>query len=89
MYLYLGGDVVVKNEDIIGVFDIDTTTVSKASRNYLNNSEKSGRLTYVSYELPKSFVVCSKDNKETVYISQISSATLEKRAKSFLPKGDY
>lgn len=89
MYLYLGGDVVVKNEDVIGIFDIDTTTVSKISRNYLNNSEKNGRLTYVSYELPKSFVVCSKDNKETVYISQISSATLEKRAKSFLPKGDY
>ena len=89
MYLYLGGDVVVKIEDVIGIFDIDTTTVSKISRNYLNNSEKNGRLTYVSYELPKSFVVCSKDNKETVYISQISSATLEKRAKSFLPKGDY
>ena len=89
MYLYLGGDVVVKNEDVIGIFDIDTTTVSKISRTYLNTSEKNGRLTYVSYELPKSFVVCSKDNKETVYISQISSATLEKRAKSFLPKGDY
>ncbi len=34
----------------------------------------------VSMELPKSFVVCEKNGRETVYISQISTATLLRRA---------
>ena len=36
MYLHLGQDTVVKKKDIIGIFDMDTTTVSKISRDYLN-----------------------------------------------------
>jgi hypothetical protein len=35
-----------------------------------------------TYEMPKSFVVClDKDFTETVYISQMSCATLLKRSK--------
>ena len=36
----------------------------------------------VSFELPKSFVVCEKNGKITVYISQLSSKTLIKRSQS-------
>ena len=36
MYLHLGGDKVVKTKDIIGIFDMDTSTVSKNTRDYLN-----------------------------------------------------
>jgi len=45
------------------------------------DAEKGGRVCNVTMELPKSFVVCvDRDGTETVYISQISSATLLKRA---------
>ncbi len=86
MYLHLGEDTIVKTKDIIGIFDLDTTTVMKASRTFINKAEKEKRTVTVSYELPKSFVVCKgKEEKEkTVYISQLSSTTLENRSKTFL-----
>ena len=81
MYLHLGGDKVVKTKDIIGIFDMDTSTVQKNTRDYLQKAEKSGEVVTVSYELPKSFILCSeKKRSQKVYISQISSATLQKRS---------
>lgn len=80
MYLHLGQDTVIKKEEILGIFDIDTSTVSKITRDYLSRKEKDGNCVTVSYELPGSFVVClDKDNNETVYISQLSASTLAKR----------
>ncbi len=81
MYIHLGSDTVVKTKDIIGIFDIETTTVSKKSREFLNKAEKKKSVINVSYELPKSFIVCAETGKkeQKVYISQISSSTLLKR----------
>lgn len=83
MYLFLGQDTVIKSEDVIGIFDMDTSTISKKTRDYLANAEKLGNVVNVTYELPKSFVVCSGNNrngKSKVYISQLSTATLKKRS---------
>ncbi len=80
MYLHLGQDTVIRKEEIIGIFDIDTSTVALNTRNYLTRKEKDGNCVTVSYELPGSFVVCAdKKGTETVYISQLSAATLLKR----------
>ena len=88
MYLHLGQETVVKKRDIIGIFDLDTTTVSKISRNYISGAEKNGEVVNVSFELPKSFIVCSEKNKDkTVYISQISSQTLLKRSEGIIEGG--
>lgn len=85
MYLHLGQDIVVKSDEIIGIFDLDNTTVKKTTRDYLKKAQKDGKVINVSDELPKSFVVCSNDDKDEVYINQISSTTLYKRA-AFLRK---
>ena len=58
MYLHLGGDVVVRSSDIIGIFDIENTSVSKLTKEYLGEQEKRHRVITVSPELPKSFIVC-------------------------------
>ena len=81
MYKHLGADTVVKTKDIIGIFDIESTTVSKWSRDFLSKAEKKKSVINVSYELPKSFIVCAEAGKkeQKVYISQISSSTLLKR----------
>ncbi len=80
MYLHLGHDTVIKKNDILGIFDMDTATVSKNTRDYLSKKEKDGKCVTVSFELPGSFVVCTdKDKNETVYISQLSASTLYKR----------
>lgn len=79
MYLHLGGDVVILKKNILGIFDLDTATISKHTKNYLALAEKEGRVINVSYELPKSFVVCVDNGEVKVYISQISPQTLSKR----------
>ena len=83
MYLHLGHSTVITTDDLIGIFDMDVTTVMKSSRDYLSRAEKKGEVVNVSYELPKSFVVCSEgNNSKKVYITQIAPSTLLKRAKS-------
>lgn len=81
MYLHLGQQTVVTHDEILGIFDLDNTTVSKNTREYLSKAEKNNKVIYVSNELPKSFIVCLDG---TVYISQISAATLLKRMKNIV-----
>ena len=79
MYLHLGSNTIVSNKDIIGIFDMDNTTVSKHTRKYLSERTKNKEVVNVSMELPKSFIVCNTKNKNIVYVSQLSSKTLTKR----------
>lgn len=77
MYLHIGEDTVIRDSDIIGIFDMDTSTVNKATRDYLKKAEQEKRVVYVNYDLPKCFVVTDKK----VFISPINTSTLSKRAK--------
>lgn len=95
MFLHIGRDMIVRFDDIIGIFDIETTSISKISRKYLNPSPDK-EIVSVTQELPKSFIVCrsglknkkTDKNKTIVYISQISSATLLKRLGSAQSQSD-
>ena len=79
MYLHLGNDVVIDSKKIVAMFDIDACTVSKKTRDFLAASQKNGEVINVSYELPKSFIICSDNGKTSVYISQLSTKTLSRR----------
>ena len=83
MYLHLGENTVVRTDNIIGIFDMDTSTISKWTKDYLSNATKNKRVINVSMELPKSLVVCNENNEIKVYVSQISSQTLMKRKSNF------
>ena len=56
MYIDLGPDTVVRSGDVIGIFDIDNTTVSKNTRGFLYSAQKNGAVVDISDELPKSFL---------------------------------
>lgn len=84
MFIHLGQDTVVPSNEVIGIFDLESTTVSKKTRKFLEISEKKGEVINVSYELPKSFILCCDKNKRIkLYISQLSSATLKKRSEIY------
>ena len=76
MYLHLGHKTVIYSKEIIGIFDLDTATVSKRTRDFLNKNEKKNNIILVSEEIPLSFVVCDNDK---IYFSPVSSNTLNKR----------
>ena len=80
MYLNIGASVVIPQDDILGIFDLDNTTWSKHTRNFLAQAEKLGQVTSAGDDLPKSFLLCQgKEGKVTVYLSQLSPATLIRR----------
>lgn len=84
MYLHLGNNALVKTQDIIGIFDLDNTTVSSRTRAFLNKAEKSGKIVLTGSELPKSFVVASRGKGDTrVYLAMPAPSTLARRADEF------
>ena len=79
MYLEIGGEQLIRTKNLLGIFDLDNTTVNKATREYLSEAEKTGFSETVSYDLPKSFLVTVEKNDSKVYISPFSTATIFKR----------
>ncbi len=82
MYLHLGQDVMVLLSSVVGIFDLEITSQSRLTRRFLEDAEKTGSVVNISEELPKSFAICVENGKTTVYISQISTATLLKRCRT-------
>ena len=80
MYLHIGNGVSVKDKDIIGIFDLDTSTVSKITKKFLNEKSKEGNLEYTDSDLPRSFIFCNENKKYKVKLSRISSVGLKARA---------
>ena len=83
MFLHLGGDTVIAMKDVIAIFDLDLTTTSKITREFLHVAEEEGFVINVSEDLPKSYILTESNNESRVYISPISAATLLKRANNF------
>lgn len=79
MYLHLGQESIIRTKEILGIFDLDTASLSRDTRAYLAAAEKAGRVVTVAEELPKSFIVTA-NAPHTVYLSQISAGTLKKRS---------
>lgn len=80
MFLHIGGDVVIPVRNIIAILDIETTTISKDTREFLRIAEEEGFIETISQELPKSYIITENEKKSRIYLSPISSVTLQKRA---------
>lgn len=79
MYLHIGNNFSVDTKDVVGIFDLENTTVEKCTKNLLERAEKEKKCVYTTYEMPKSFIITVRDGKENLYISQLSAFTLKKR----------
>lgn len=81
MYFPIGQNEVVADSRIIGIFDLDKAGYGKRAQEYLASAETEGAVLDLSDDLPKSFVVCDHPyHRQIVYLSQFSTATLQKRA---------
>ena len=84
MYLHLGKGTVIPTEGIVAIFDLDITSQSHLTRSFLKKAEKNGQVVNAAEDLPKSFLVCERDGKTTVYLSQMAVSTLLRRAENGL-----
>ena len=80
MYLHIGNKKSVKDDKIIGVFDLDTATVSNISKDFINRKQRLGLVEYDNADLPRSFVLYVEDGESRVKLSRISTVGLKLRA---------
>ena len=80
MYLHIGNKKIVKDDKIIGIFDLDTATVSNISKDFINRKQKLGLVEYDNADLPRSFVLYVEDGESRVKLSRISTVGLKLRA---------
>ena len=59
MYLNIGNDMAVRDRNIIGIFDMDNTSTSKRTREFLEKAESDGQVVPCD-DLPKSFILSTE-----------------------------
>ena len=80
MFLHIGNGKSVRKKDVIGIFDLDTATITKTGKDFINRMQKNGRVEYNDDDLPRSFVLIDENKKYKVNLSRISSRGLAARA---------
>lgn len=81
MFIHLGNDAVIRSDSIVAVFDMENTTISRQSREFLAHAQKEGKVIDICDDLPKSYIIACADGETRVYISSVSSRTIAKRSK--------
>ena len=80
-YLHIGMNVMVDPRRVIGIFALDKPSTSKLTRRFLDGAEKEGVVQSACEDIPRSFVVCDHPyHRQIIYLSQLNSQTLLKRA---------
>ena len=76
MYLHAGNNKNIREKDIIGIFDVDNSTVSSITRKYLSDAQRAGNIISAKDEIPKSFILYREKGKYKICFSQISTTAL-------------
>ena len=76
MYLHIGNGKNVRKKDKIGIFDLDTSTISKITKNYINKKQKKGEIEYLDSDLPRSYLLVEEKEGYKIKLSRISSTGL-------------
>ena len=80
MYMNIGNDMAVRESSILGIFDLDNTSTSKRTKDFLRQAEREGQVVPCD-DLPKAFLITAEYGLNRVYLTTLSSQTLEKRLK--------
>ena len=80
MYLNIGNDMMLRQKSVLGIFDLDNTSTSRRTRQFLEMAEQEGEVVPCD-DLPKSFVLTSEYGFTRVRLTSLNTATLEKRLK--------
>ncbi len=84
MLIHIGAGYLVREDDIIGYFDMDGKVDSAVTKEFLKKAEKSGRCDTAGTDLPRSFVLTADRGRKAsgegkVIFTHISTQALKKR----------
>ena len=83
MYVHLGQTIVVREIEILGLFDLDHITYNAKAAAFVNTAAQRGKLVLCTDDLPRSAVVTN----QAVYLSPFSTATLLRRLETHSIEG--
>lgn len=79
MFLHIGTDVEILKRDIVAIMDLESIYSSKISMNFFDNLKDKGKIYSICEDVPKSIVIVNHNEDTSIYLSPISSVTLQKR----------
>lgn len=82
MYLHIGNGKNIRRKGIIGIFDLDTATVSSITKKFINKNEKAGKIEYNDADLPRAFILVEEKGEYNIKLSRISSLGLKTRCEN-------
>lgn len=88
MYTNTGSGEILKSKRIIGIFDLETASLGKVTREWLAAAEKEGRTRYGGTEIPLSVILVDREERRParshsdtlLILSQLTPKKLAKRS---------
>ena len=72
MYIDIGNDILVKDEEIILFQDFERLTESKKGIEFVKNLEKENKIVYTDIErIPKTLILCEKNKDYFAYLTYV------------------
>ncbi len=79
MYLHVGNNRNIRIKTVIGIFDMDNSTVSMVTRRFLGAKQKRKEVESASDEIPKSFILYEDSGEQRICFSPLSVSALKGR----------
>lgn len=79
MFVKLENGLSVRKKEIIGIFNMDTSTVSPVTRDYIKQANSERKIIYASKRVPESFILADNGFFENVYMTSFSVDTVLNR----------
>ena len=82
MYLHIGKDIILKKEEIIGIFNIESIAETKEYKIIIDKLKEERKIQDISKEDQKTLILYKKNDNLYGIISNISSNSIGKRNKN-------
>lgn len=79
MYLHIGKDIIIKKDEIIGIFNVESITETKEFNVIIESLKVTNRMIDISNGEAKTLILYKKENNLCGIISNVSSNSLGKR----------
>jgi hypothetical protein len=80
MIVHIGNEISIKSSDVVGIFDMENTSTGSITREFLNHASETLKVINVSYNMPKSYILCvGAKGSRILYITNVSVNTLKAR----------
>ena len=82
MFVHIGNNIILKQEDIIGIFNIRAIKNTNEYIKIINNLKENNKLIKIENTEENTLIITEKNKNIKGYITNISSVTIEKRLKN-------